>query len=226
MSAYFITSCGTDIGKTFITTTLCWHLSKNCKVVHAIKPVISGWNNENVLDSDTGKILCSLNMDCHGHNIAKISPWRLYYPHAPNIAAKLENIKLDYDEIVAFCCQCINRSYDYLLIEGVGGVMSPIADNKTCLDIIKDLKVKIILVTGSYLGSISHTLTALQVLSSMDVKIVLTLKDNNVANVDDIVKFVYEYTGKLIYIQPYITGNFDLWRKTSGDIVNFINLDN
>ncbi|ABD45520.1 dethiobiotin synthase [Ehrlichia chaffeensis str. Heartland] len=226
MSAYFITSCGTDIGKTFIMTALCWHLSKSYKVVHAIKPVISGWSDANILDNDTGKILCSLSMDCHDSNITKVSPWRLYYPHAPNIAAKLENTKLDYNKIVTFCSQCISQAHDYLLIEGVGGVMSPITDDKTCLDIIRDLNINVILVIGSYLGSISHTLTALKVLSGMSVKVVLTLKDNNVVNVDDIVKFIYEYTGKTVYIQRYVTGSFDLWKGTSDNIVNFISADN
>ena len=164
MSAYFITSCGTGIGKTFITTVLCWHLQKNCKTVYAIKPVISGWNDLQIMGNDTNKILCSLGMDCSTHNINKTSPWRFSYAHASNIAARLENVALDYSEILAFCCTHINQNRDCLLIEGIGGVMSPITDKKTCLELIQDLKIKVILVVGSYLGSISHTLTALKVL--------------------------------------------------------------
>lgn len=225
MSAYFITSSGTDVGKTFVTTALCWHLIKSGKVVHAIKPVISGWNDTDVLNNDTYKILCSLNIECSSNNIARISPWRLSYPHAPNIAAKLENIRLSYSKILTFCYRCISQSYDNLFIEGVGGVMSPITDDKTCLDLICDLNIKVILVVGSYLGSISHTLTALRVLSGMSVKVVLAIKDESSSNVDDIVKFIYEYTGKSVYVQHYVAGSFDLWKKTSRDIVNFLNLD-
>ena len=222
MSAYFITSCGTNIGKTFITTTLCWHLSKSNKTIHAIKPVVSGWNDANILNSDTGKILCSLNIDYNNNNVTRTSPWRLYYPHAPNIAARLENVELNYSEILTFCYRCIEQQHDYLLIEGIGGVMSPITDHKTCLDLIKDLNIKVILVIGSYLGSISHALTALEVLSNINVKVILSVKSENATNVDDIVKFIYEYTGKLVYIQPYIKGSSNLWKNTSSDIIDFI----
>ncbi|QLK59195.1 dethiobiotin synthase [Ehrlichia ruminantium] len=222
MSAYFITSCGTGIGKTFITTVLCWHLRKNCKTVHAIKPIISGWNDVEIMSNDTSKILCSLDVDCNTHNINKISPWRLSYPHAPNIAARLENIKLDYNEIFTFCYTHVNQDIDYLLIEGVGGVMSPITDQKTCLELIQDLKIKVILVIGSYLGSISHTLTVLKVLGDIDVKIVLSVNNKTDTNINDIVKFIYEYTGKLVYVQQYVKDNANKWESTSDDIVNFI----
>ncbi|MGN7618819.1 MAG: dethiobiotin synthase [Ehrlichia sp.] len=222
MSAYFITSCGTDIGKTFITTTLCWHLSKGNQMVHAIKPVVSGWCDSDVLNSDTGKILRSLNMDYNDNSVTKISPWRLRYPYAPNMAARLENIELNYSEILAFCCRYIDQSYDYLLIEGVGGIMSPITDDKTCLDLVRDLNIKVILVIGVYLGSITHALTSLKVLGSMDVKVVLSVKSENVTNVYDTIKFIYGYTGKLVYVQPYTKGSSDLWENTSSEIVDFI----
>ena len=222
MSAYFITSCGTSVGKTFITTALCWHLMQSSRIIHAVKPVISGWNKSDFLNNDTCKILRSLNLDCNDNNVTKISPWRLYYPHAPNIAARLENVKLNYNEILTFCYRCVQRLYDYLFIEGIGGVMSPITDCKTCLDLIKDLNIKVILVVGSYIGSISHTLTALKVLGDLDVKIILSVKSEEDTNISDIVEFICDYTGKSVYIQPYINDSFDLWKYTSRDLVDFV----
>ncbi|WDM85444.1 dethiobiotin synthase [Ehrlichia sp. JZT12] len=222
MSAYFITSCGTGIGKTFITTTLCWHLSESDRIVHAIKPVVTGWNNSDILSSDTGRILCSLSMDCNSNNVTKVSPWRFCYPHAPNIAARLENVELNYSEILMFCCQYMEKPHNYLFIEGIGGIMSPITDNKTCLDLIRDLNVKVVLVIGSYLGSISHALTGLEVLRNMNVRVVLSVNHENATNIDDIVKFICKYTGKLVYVQPYVKGSFNLWKDTSNDIIDFI----
>ena len=58
---------------------------------------------------------------------------------------------------------------DYaLLIEGVGGVMVPLDQDNTVLDWIAELELPVILVAGSYLGSISHTLTAAEVLDQED----------------------------------------------------------
>ena len=59
----------------------------------------------------------------------------------------------------------------YLLIEGVGGTMVPINDQYTILDLIKFLNIPIILVIGSYLGSISHTLNVLENIKNNDIKL-------------------------------------------------------
>ena len=58
-----------------------------------------------------------------------------------------------------------------LLIEGVGGIMVPLDDERTVLDVMMALRLPLILVTGSYLGTISHTLTALDSLFRRDLNV-------------------------------------------------------
>ncbi len=58
-----------------------------------------------------------------------------------------------------------------LLIEGVGGVMVPLDDQRTILDVMMALHLPLILVAGSYLGTISHTLTALDSLYRRDMNV-------------------------------------------------------
>jgi len=58
-----------------------------------------------------------------------------------------------------------------LLIEGAGGIMTPINEDKNFLDLAKVLKIPIILITGNYLGSISHTLTALKAIDYCDIEV-------------------------------------------------------
>ena len=53
---------------------------------------------------------------------------------------------------------------DLFVLEGVGGLMSPLADGATGLDLMLALRLPVVLVGGSYLGAMSHTLTALEVL--------------------------------------------------------------
>jgi dethiobiotin synthetase len=69
---------------------------------------------------------------------------------------------------VSFCQQA-TRETGLLLIEGVGGVMVPLDDRHTVIDWISALRVPVILVAGSYLGTISHTLTALHVLAQRNL---------------------------------------------------------
>jgi dethiobiotin synthetase len=58
-----------------------------------------------------------------------------------------------------------------LLVEGIGGLMVPLDNERTVLDLIEELRFPILLVTGSYLGTISHTLTAIEVAKSRGLKI-------------------------------------------------------
>ena len=58
-----------------------------------------------------------------------------------------------------------------MLIEGIGGIMVPLDDTHTVLDWMKALRIPVLLIAGSYLGTISHTLTALHVLAQRNIDI-------------------------------------------------------
>ncbi|MEH0831107.1 dethiobiotin synthase [Anaplasma bovis] len=221
MSVYFITSCGTDIGKTFITTALCWHSRRIGNTVQAIKPVVSGWDN--AWERDTCKIIRSLGLGVTESSIEAVSPWRLAQPRTPSVAASMLGESIEYKDVLSFCAKVCANPCDYTFIEGTGGVMSPITRNSTALDLIKDLESKVILVIGSYLGCISHTFTALEVLKDRKVRIVMTLKEENDVYSDDIISSVREFYGQEVYVQQYVNRNGSTpWVYTSPEIVNFI----
>lgn len=166
MPAYFVTGTGTGIGKTFVTTALCQQLKEQRKDVFAIKPVLSGWNT-NPETNDTLQILDALSLPPTPEHIDRVTPWRYLTPLAPNMAAAKEGKTVPYADIVAFCRRSVEQygqGEQYLFIEGAGGVMSPLSHDKTFLDLMKELAIPVILVAGSYLGSISHTLTAVEAL--------------------------------------------------------------
>ena len=93
-----------------------------------------------------------------------ISPFHFAAPLAPAMAAAREGRRLDLNAVLGFCREAAQGPEEVLLIEGVGGVMVPLAPALTIRDWILALRYPAILVTGSYLGSLSHTLTALAVL--------------------------------------------------------------
>jgi len=79
-----------------------------------------------------------------------------------------------FDEIAAFCRREIAAAEADrvdLLIEGVGGVMVPLDETRTVLDLIETLEIPVLVIVGSYLGTISHTLTACTVLAQRDIEI-------------------------------------------------------
>jgi len=76
MTAYFITSSGTGVGKTLVTAALTRQLREIGKGVQALKPVLSGYDDAEAASSDSGIILTALGEEPTPWAVAKISPWR------------------------------------------------------------------------------------------------------------------------------------------------------
>jgi dethiobiotin synthetase len=171
MSAYFVTGTGTDIGKTFVTRGLIRALRARGRDVDALKPVMSGFEPGEAAGSDGGLLLAALGRAVTPETIAGISPWRFAAPLSPDMAAAREGRALDFRELTQFCKNAILASHGVLLIEGAGGVMSPVSADRVGLDWIGALDLPVILVAGSYLGTISHTLTALDALFRRDLAV-------------------------------------------------------
>jgi dethiobiotin synthetase len=164
MSAIFISATGTDIGKTFVARGLIRALRARGRKVTALKPIMSGFEPAEAGGSDAGLLLAALGEPVTLEAIARMSPWRFALPLSPDMAAAREARTLDFPAIVDFCRTAIAASRDTLVIEGVGGIMTPIDNEQTVLDWMSALGLPVVLVAGSYLGTISHTLTALDVL--------------------------------------------------------------
>lgn len=199
MAKFFITSCGTGIGKTFVTCAITSQMRKSGHNIMALKPLISGWEND-VQNNDTLQILEALSLPHSKQNIEKISPWRFIAPLAPSMAARKENVVLDYNKIVDFCKAGL-AAHDNLLIEGAGGVMAPLTDHKTNLDLIHDLNIPAILVTGTYLGAISHTLTAIKTLeaSGTELHCIIVSESANGVKLADTVSELKNFISYPIY---------------------------
>jgi dethiobiotin synthetase len=164
MTAFFVTATGTDVGKTFVTTGLVRHLRAQGNPAFAIKPVMSGFDPARAAESDAGALLAAMGHPVTENEIARISPWRFAAPLSPDMAAARESSAIDFDAVVAFCCDAVAHAASPLFIEGVGGIMVPLNDRHTVLDWMAALRIPLLVVTGTYLGTISHTLTALDVL--------------------------------------------------------------
>jgi dethiobiotin synthetase len=168
---YFVTSTGTDIGKTYVTTALIRQARARQKSVAACKPIISGFDTQDIASSDTGAILVALGGPVTLEAVKKNSPWRFSAPLAPNMAARAEGRALDCAALFAHGREVLAGDEELILIEGVGGVMVPLDEKQTVLDWICALKAPVLLVVGDYLGTISHTLTAVEVLRSRRVEL-------------------------------------------------------
>ena len=169
MTAIFVTGTGTDVGKTFLSAALIRDWRAAGHVVAAVKPVVSGFDPASAASSDPGVLLAALDRPIT--DIETISPWRFAAPLSPDMAAAREGRALDFDAIVEFSRRAA-ESADRVLIEGVGGIMVPLDERHTVLDWMSALRLPVLLVAGSTLGTISHTLTALRVLAQRNLTVV------------------------------------------------------
>ena len=170
MSGLFLTSTGTDIGKTFVAVGLIRELRRRGRAVAALKPVASGFEEWSAPASDPARLLDALDLPGTLDEIARISPFRYRAAVGPELAARREGRTLDYDELLAFCHAELAAA-EVLVVEGIGGVMVPLDGERTVLDWIVDLRLPALVVAGNYLGTISHTLTALAALRQRHVPV-------------------------------------------------------
>jgi dethiobiotin synthetase len=172
MPALFIAGAGTEIGKTYVTAALTRRLIADGCRVRTLKPLASGVpapDDPAFAESDTARLLAAQGLAPSPEAVEACSPWRFTAPLAPDQAAALEGRALALSDLIAWCRAEIargeaNRAEDVLLIEGVGGLMSPVTPDATGLDWLRALGIPALLVSGSYLGAISHALTACETL--------------------------------------------------------------
>jgi dethiobiotin synthetase len=198
MAAYFVTSTGTDIGKTFVTAGLIRHLRIGGASVDALKPVVSGYDSSVAETSDPAVLLGALGRPVSAEEVERIAPWRFRAPLSPDLAASREGRTIDFDGLVDFSRRTIDGTRGTLFIEGVGGIMVPLQDRRTVLDWMAALNIPVVLVVGGYLGTISHTLTALDVLRQRKVAIaaiVVSESERNPVELDDTVESIDRFAG-------------------------------
>ena len=171
MTAVFLSATGTDIGKTFIADGIIRTARRRGRVVAAVKPVVTGFEQWSLPASDPARLLAALDRPASAEQVARISPFRFRAALAPDLAARHEGRQLDFAALVAFSREAIAANPDLLLIEGIGGVMVPLDARHTVLDWMAELRLPVVVVAGSYLGTISHSLTALAVLRQRQIEV-------------------------------------------------------
>ncbi len=197
MTAIFITATGPDVGKTFVTASLVRHLRQIGHTVDVLLPIVTGYDPAQAAASDPGTLIAALGLPFSPESIERTSPWRFRPALAPDLAARFEGRSIDVDAVIAYCQAAINGRRDILLIEGVGGIMVPLDERRTILDVMMALRLPLILVTGTYRGALTHTLTALDSLFRRDMNLLATIvceTPGSKVPLDDVVASIRRFT--------------------------------
>lgn len=197
MRTLFVTATGTEIGKTYVTAALARHFKAQGERVAVLKPVLSGFDPDDFTGSDPALLLQALGEAPTLKAVERISPFRYRAPLAPNQAAAKEGRSVDFNAIVKCCEDAAAANGDLLLIEGIGGLMVPLDESRTVLDLIAALGAPILLVTGSYLGTLSHTLTAVEAAKTRRLvlqAIVVSESEGSTVSLEDTAATIRQFT--------------------------------
>lgn len=189
MSNYFITGISTDVGKTIASAILVEALEADYW-----KPIQAGDLDNS--DTDKVKLLVS-----NSKSVFHPNSYALQTPMSPHGAAEIDGITVDLKKIKA-----PNTKND-LVIEGAGGLMVPLNDKDTILDIIQP-NYKVIVVSRHYLGSINHTLLTINTLKENGFDVSLIYSGNEHTSTESIIKKMTDVTviGR-IEDEPYFDKN-------------------
>lgn len=172
MSAYFVTAIGTEIGKTYVSACLLKGWRAAGHMVHALKPVMSGFGEDALDISDAGQLLKACGRPVTPQSVSEVCLHRFEAPLAPNVAMRRAGVAQDYEAILSFTRARLQQAgARRMIVEGAGGVMSPLTDDTLQIDFMADLGLPVILVAAPYLGAVSHTLTAVDALRARGIGI-------------------------------------------------------
>ncbi|MDO6601314.1 dethiobiotin synthase [Arenibacter palladensis] len=168
MKQFFVTGISTDVGKTITSAILVEALQADYW-----KPVQTGDDS----DSETISELIS-----NTKTVIHKSSYSLKAPISPHAAAALEGVYIDHNKIHE------PKTENHMVIEGAGGVLVPLNDSDTLLDIIMPT-YHVVVVVKHYLGSINHSLLTIKwlLLKGYDVAILFN-GEPNAASEDIITK--------------------------------------
>lgn len=164
----FITGTDTGVGKTVASAVIATLLRRKGHSVGVMKPITSGCaERDGILVSEDAELLAHaagvpLTSDC--------TPYLLRAPLAPSLAASLDGVRIDFS-VISDAYRRLADSYEYLIVEGAGGLMVPIAGGLLMSDLASHLGLPIAVVARPNLGTINHTLLTTFCARSMGLEV-------------------------------------------------------
>ena len=155
MRSLFVAGTDTDVGKTYITAGLAVTIRKMGIDVGVMKPFAAGTVQKKGYKSEDVEILSKAAQTSDPENM--INPQFFPIPASPYTAWKNLKIKPKIQTILN-SFKKLSHLHEMLLVEGMGGVMTPILRDYYVTNLIKDMKIPALIVTRSKIGTINHTI--------------------------------------------------------------------
>jgi dethiobiotin synthetase len=198
---FFITGTDTGVGKTVLTALLVKFLRERGVHAAALKPICSG-NRDDAL-----KLFAAMN---GALALDEINPWHFRAPIAPLLAARKENQRVKLSQVLTHS-RAMQKHFDVLLVEGAGGLLSPLGEDFNSRDLILALRAIPIIVAPNKLGVVNHILITLEALPEnlrAKARVVLMSRSKPDVSAKTNSKLLAEFVDAKIFSLPWLDENF------------------
>ena len=223
MNSLFVTGTDTDVGKTCVTAGIVNYLSKMNVNVGVMKPFASGYKANADSVSEDVEIL----MKYSGVNdpIELVNPYYFEIPTSPYEACMKLNREVDISKVVDAYNQ-LASNHDVVIVEGIGGIMTPIFQNYFVSDLISELNLNSIIVTGSKIGTVNHAMLTYEHSKQKNLNFKGFVVNQNVSEgyeMSSLRQQIFRLTGEKVFgaIPYHQSFNIDMYVT---DFQNFVDL--
>ena len=178
----FVTGTDTSVGKTFVCARLLEFMSSRGMQAGYQKWVATGVDGD--LPDDLAVCRAAVSGTPMPERIEEQVPYCFRYPASPHLAAAMEDRTIDPDVIVEQFHQAASR-YDWLVVEGVGGILVPLRRDLLLADFLARLQLKTLVVARSGLGTLNHTLLTIEALHHRQIPVLGVVFSDSEAQEDE-----------------------------------------
>ncbi|WKZ32160.1 MAG: dethiobiotin synthase [Thermodesulfobacteriota bacterium] len=181
--AFFITGTDTGVGKTEAACMLARAFRAAGLKPGVMKPVETGCPERDgrLVPTDALRLKEASGTEAP---LELINPYRFAPPLAPFTASELSGATIDFERIRS-CLKELSNMHDLMLVEGAGGLLTPIAQDTYMADLALDLGLPAIIVSANRLGTINHTLMTIKCAGYMGIKVAGIILNNPGPNGSD-----------------------------------------
>lgn len=165
----FVTGTDTGVGKTVVSALIVRALKLKGVNTAVMKPIETGCRKEGtVLIPSDGEFLKEMaEMD---EPITEVTPYCFETPVAPLVASETEGRDIHIERIIDQFKR-LTKKYDFVVVEGVGGLMVPITEVAMVVDLIEELDIPVIIVSLNKLGVLNHTLLTVEAIKNRSLEL-------------------------------------------------------
>ena len=168
MKSLFVTGTDTGIGKTCISAGIALALKKSGVNVGVMKPFMCGTKQKTDFSYDDVTILTNAANVIDPREL--VNPFFFPIPASPYTAAKNLGTEINIKQVLD-SYEKLSEVHDVMLVEGIGGIMTPILKDFSVIDLIKNFHTNTLIVTSSKIGTVNHTVMTCKLCKNLEIPV-------------------------------------------------------